>query len=158
MIGTNTSATRSASCWMGAFEPCACSTRRTIWASAVSRPTFVARKTKEPPRLSVAPMTVSRGPLSTGRLSPVSMLSSSAELPSSITPSTGTFSPGRTRTRSPTSTASIGTSCSAPALITRAVRACKPISAFMAALVWPLARASIQRPSRIRATMMTAVS
>src|SRR5215212_2043015 len=27
---------------IGAFEPCACSTRRTIWARVVSRPTFVA--------------------------------------------------------------------------------------------------------------------
>ena len=59
-------------------------------------------------------MTVSPVALSTGRLSPVSMLSSTAVAPSVTTPSTGTFSPGRTRTRSPTTTCSTGTSTSAP--------------------------------------------
>ena len=148
----------SASRCMGAFEPWASSTRRTICASVVSRPTLVARKTNEPTLLSVAPITVSPGPLSTGSDSPVSMLSSRAERPSTNTPSTGTFSPGRTRTRSPTCTASMGMSSSTPSRTTRAVRACKPISALIAAPVCFLARASSQRPSRISARMMTAVS
>jgi hypothetical protein len=103
-------------------------------------------------------MTSSPGAFSTGRLSPVSMLSSRAERPSTTTPSTGTFSPGRTRTRSPTRTASIGTSCSTPSRMTRAVLAWSPISALMAAPVCFLALASSQRPIRISATMMTAVS
>ena len=38
----------SARRWIGAFEPWASSTSRTIWASAVSRPTLVASKTKLP--------------------------------------------------------------------------------------------------------------
>ncbi len=46
--------------------------------------------------VSVAPITSSPAFLDAGRLSPVSMDSSTAELPSRITPSTGTFSPGRT--------------------------------------------------------------
>jgi len=53
--GTKTAATRSAIRWMGAFEPWASSTRRMIWASAVSAPIFVARKVKLPLRLIVAP-------------------------------------------------------------------------------------------------------
>ena len=36
--GTNQPVTRSATRWIGAFEPCARSTRATIWARAVSRP------------------------------------------------------------------------------------------------------------------------
>ena len=111
---------------------------------------------------SVAPMTVSPGCFSTGIDSPVSIDSSTDELPCSTTPSTGTFSPGRTRTASPTWTIATGTSRSTPvgwpfssSSTTRAVLACRPISRLMAALVWPLARASSQRPSRIRAMMMT---
>ena len=53
----------SASRWIGAFEPCASSTSRTIWASAVSLPTLVARKTKLPVLFSVAPMTCVARPL-----------------------------------------------------------------------------------------------
>ena len=143
---------------MGALEPWASSTRRTIWARAVSRPTLVARKRKEPLRLRVAPMTGSPGPFSTGRLSPVSMLSSRAERPSVSTPSTGTCSPGRTRTRSPTTTCCTGTSVSTPSRRTRAVRAWRPIRALIAAPVCSLARASSQRPSRTRAMTTTAVS
>ncbi len=57
-------------------------------------------------------MTSSPGPFPTGMDSPVSMDSSTAERPSVTTPSTGIFSPGRTITRSPTSTSSTGTSIS----------------------------------------------
>ena len=38
--GTKTAAMRSARRWIGAFEPCASVTSRTIWASAVSAPTW----------------------------------------------------------------------------------------------------------------------
>ena len=48
--GTKTSLIRSASRWIGALEPCARSTSSTIRASAVSRPTRVARNTNEPDR------------------------------------------------------------------------------------------------------------
>ena len=59
--------------------------------------------------LRVAPITrVARRPCSTGIGSPVSIDSSTCERPSSTTPSTGTFSPGRTRRRSPTCTWSSG--------------------------------------------------
>ena len=107
----------------------------------------------------VAPMTASPGPFSTGRLSPVSMLSSRAERPSVTTPSTGTFSPGadahQVAHRAPART---GTSVSTPSRRTRAVRAWRPIRALIAAPVCCLARASSQRPRRTRAMMITAVS
>ena len=55
--GTNQAETRSARRCMAGLPPWASSTRRMIWASAVSRPTAVARKMIDPVRLSVAPMT-----------------------------------------------------------------------------------------------------
>ena len=111
-----------------------------------------------PVRLMVAPMTVSPAALSTGRLSPVSMLSSTAVAPSVTTPSTGTFSPGRTRTRSPTTTCSTGTSTSAPSRSTRAVFGASPTRAVIAAAVCFLALASIHRPIRTSARMTSEVS
>src|SRR5437867_11318293 len=56
-IGTKNAATWSTSRAMGGFDPCASSTSRTIWASAVSAPTCVALKRKYPVLFSVAPMT-----------------------------------------------------------------------------------------------------
>ena len=67
----------------------------------VSCPTLVALKLKVPVLLIVAPTTVSPLFLSTGRLSPVTIDSSIEDSPSTITPSTGIFSPGRTLTISP---------------------------------------------------------
>ena len=52
--------------------------------------------------LSVPPITLSPGSLATGIDSPVTIDSSTVERPSITSPSTGTFSPGRTRSRSPT--------------------------------------------------------
>jgi len=138
---------------MGGFDPCACSTRRTICASAVSLPTREALKVKVPVVLSVPPMTSSPASLRTGIGSPVSIDSSTAEAPSTTTPSTGTFSPGRTRTRSPTATAAMGTSVSTPSRTTLAVRGCRPMSLRTASPVWPLARASSRRPRRINEMM-----
>ncbi len=47
-IGTKTAETRSANCAIGAFEPCASSTKRIIWDNVVSAPTFVASIWKAP--------------------------------------------------------------------------------------------------------------
>jgi hypothetical protein len=121
-IGTNQPVTLSARRWIGAFEPWASCTSRTIWARTVSRPTLVASNLKLPDVLRVPPMTSSPGDFVTGIGSPVTMLSSTAERPSRTTPSTGTFSPGRTVTRSPRRTSSMRMSTSAPARSTRAVR------------------------------------
>ena len=59
ITGTKMPEIRSANRWIGAFEPWACSTRRTIWARAVSLPTLVALKMNEPVLFSVAPITLS---------------------------------------------------------------------------------------------------
>ena len=80
--GTNQPVTRSATRWIGAFEPWARSTSATICESAVSRPTRSARMTKDPDAFIVAPMTRSPGPFSTGIDSPVSIDSSTVEAPS----------------------------------------------------------------------------
>ena len=79
----------------------------TICDSIVSRPTLSARITKPPDWLSVPAITLAPASLVTGIDSPVTSDSSSDERPSRITPSTGTFSPGRTRSLSPTARLSI---------------------------------------------------
>ena len=145
-------ATRSARRWMGALEPWASSTSWTIWASTVSRPTRVARNTKRPVVLSVAPMTSSPAPLRPAWLSPVSIDSSTADAPSVTTPSTGTFSPGRTRRdrrrdlvdrARPTSSSAHHAEPSAPG----------GRSAGVPRQVCDLARDSSQRPARISPTI-----
>ena len=127
-------------------------------ASAVSRPTRVARMTNVPVVLSVAPMTSSPGPLPAGIGSPVSSASSTADDPSTTRPSTGTLSPGRTRSRSPTTTESSGTSSSSSPRTMRAETGRSAASRRMAPVVWPFARASSQRPSRTSPMMIAALS
>ena len=92
---------RSASRCTSALPDCASSTSRAMRASAVSAPTRVARTTSRPPALMVAPVTASPGPTSTGTGSPVSIDASTAEVPSSTTPSVAICSPGRTTNRMP---------------------------------------------------------
>ena len=64
--------------------------------------------------------------------------SSTAELPSTMTPSTGMDWPGRTATRSPTRTSSTGISASAPSRRTVAVLGARSIRREMAWEVLPL--------------------
>lgn len=61
-MGTNTEDTLSAKAWMGALDICAFSTSRTIWESAVSEPTLVARTCK-PPGPSLVPRREQAGQL-----------------------------------------------------------------------------------------------
>ena len=143
---------------MGALEEDASSTRRIIWARVVSSPTRSASKVKKPERLMEAAATLSPGPLSTGRLSPVRALSSTAELPSSTTPSTGMAWPGRTTTWSPTRTSSTGISTSAPSRRTVAVLGERSMSRAMAAPVLPLDRVSRNLPRVIRVRIIPADS
>jgi hypothetical protein len=86
---------------MGARLRCASATICTICDKSVSEPTRSARMTSEPVPFTVAPITRSPACFSTGIDSPVTIDSSTALLPSNTTPSTGTFSPGRTRKTSP---------------------------------------------------------
>src|SRR5258708_2346831 len=65
-VGTKTALMRSARRWTGAVPDWASATSWAIWASWVSAPMRVARTTRRPPALTVAPTTVSPGPTSTG--------------------------------------------------------------------------------------------
>ncbi len=144
---------------MGARERWAWATIATIWDSRVSAPTLSARRMKAPVRL-MDPAT-RRAPLafSTGMDSPVTRLSSTAPEPSSTSPSTGTFSPGRTRRRSPRATWSMATSWSVPSgLIRRAVLGARCSRALMAPEVASRARSSSIWPRSTRTTITAAAS
>ena len=149
---------RSARRCIGAFEPCASSTRRTICASAVSRPTCVARKTNEPVLFSVAPMTWSPGPVHRQALAGQhALVERRAAL---VDHAVDRHLLARADAHQVADAARLRPACRAraPSRTTRAVRACRPISALIAAPVCFFARASSQRPSRISAMMMTPVS
>jgi hypothetical protein len=70
--------------------------------------------------LMEAPITSAPGDLATGMLSPVTIDSSTSDSPSSTTASTGTLAPGRTSSRSPTWTSTVGTSKALPSRNTTA--------------------------------------
>ena len=109
--------------------------------------------------LTVPPMTLAPGSFSTGIGSPEIIDSSTALRPSTTMPSTGTFSPGRTRSRSPGWTCSSGTSSSRPSgRTTRAVFGARPSSLRMAPLVWLRARSSSTWPSSTSTVTTAAVS
>ena len=100
---------RSASPTIFALPASADWTRRIIRWIELSSPTLTASMSKEPNWFTVPLDTSSPGPLSTGRDSPVITAWLMEVWPDRITPSTGTVSPGRTRSRSPTRTCSAGT-------------------------------------------------
>ena len=130
----------------------------TICASSVSAPTFSARITKPPVWFIVPDVTFAPGALATGIGSPVTMDSSTVPLPSVSSPSTGTFSPGRTRSSSPTWMASIWTVSSEPSGPTRtAVLGARSRRALMAPEVFSRARSSSTWP-RSTSTVITAAA
>ena len=157
--GTNTLATLSTNPWIGARERCAWATMSTMRANTVSSPTWAACITKPPVWLTVPPVTASPTFFSWGIGSPVIMDSSRVERPSTISPSTGTFSPGRTRNLSPVFSSSSDTSSSSPASLIRfAVGGARSNKDLSACEVCPRARASITWPSRTRVMMTAATS
>ena len=104
-------------------------------------------------------MSLSPARLVTGIGSPVSIDSSTALLPSTTAPSTGTFSPGRTRSVSPTCTWVSGTSSSLPsALMRRAVFGARPSSDLIAAEVCERALSSSIWPSSVSEMITAAAS
>ena len=107
---------------------------------------------------SVPAMTFASGSLVTGIDSPVTIDSSTDERPSMTTPSTGIFSPGRTRKMSPTATSSSGISSSVPSRTRRAVFGARSISARIAPEVCSRARNSSTCPSRTSTVMTAAAS
>ena len=128
---------------------------RTMRERVDSAPMAVVCTSSRPSALTAPPVTASPGCLATGRLSPVIRDSSTSLAPSVTVPSTGMRSPGRTTTRSPTLTWASGRSTSPDAVRTRATSGRRALSAWMAAVVCRLARASSHLPSSTR-VMMTA--
>ena len=121
-MGTNTPEIWSARRWTGALPAWASATMRPICASVVSEPTRVARTSRDPHVLTVAPVTASPGAASTGTDSPVRREVSRAEDPSMMTPSVATFSPGRTAKRSPTCRDEAGTTLSVRSPVSGSMR------------------------------------
>ena len=157
-IGTNTLAIRSTSRPMGGLLIWAERTMRMMRASVVSSPNRLTRRTKAPERFMVPPVTVSPTSRATDSGSPVSMDSSMVVRPSVITPSMGTFSPGRTRTRSPTRSRDTGMVTWPADRETWAVVARRPMRALIASLVVRLARVSRACPSWRKARIITEAS
>jgi hypothetical protein len=107
----------------------------------------------------VPPMTLSPTAFVTGMDSPVTIDSSTALRPSITLPSTGIFSPGRTRRRSPMTTSSSGTSLSVPlAAMRRAVFGARSSRARIAPPVLSRARSSSTCPSSTSTVMTAAAS
>ncbi len=92
--GTKTLLTRSPSLWILARLLWARSTAAMMCARAVSSPVAVTRINSRPLRLTVPEYSRLPTVLSTGSDSPVSMDSSTAESPSTTSPSVGTVVPG----------------------------------------------------------------
>jgi hypothetical protein len=108
--------------------------------------------------LIVAPVTRSPG-FFAPEGSPVIMDSSTFDEPSRQTASTGIFSPGRTRSLSPTCTSPSGTSTSRPSDSMRsAVFGASASSLRIAWLVSPMARSCMTSPSITSVTITAAAS
>jgi len=144
--------------WIGARERCASLTILTICDSSVSEPRARAHHESSGsvhgPAVTFVPES-----FSTGIGSPLIIDSSTELWPSTTVPSTGIFSPGRTRSLSSTCTWSSGTSASPPWSSSRfAVLGARPSSARIAPLVWLRARSSNTCPRSTRATITAAGS
>ena len=144
---------------MGARLRWASLTICTIRATSVSRPTRSARITKLPAPFMVPPVTVSPSVFATGNGSPVTIDSSTVVAPERTEPSTGTFSPGRTRSRSPGATRCSGTSSTEPSSrSSRAVSGARASNDRMASPVRARARNSSTWPRSTRVTITAADS
>jgi hypothetical protein len=108
--------------------------------------------------LIVAPTTGEPGALCTGRLSPVTIDSSTSDSPSSTTPSAAILAPGRTSSRSPSFTSAVGISTSWPPRMTTAFGGARSSSARIASLAPPRARISNQCPSNTNEASTVAAS
>ena len=158
--GVHHSANRSTKRCVGARDAAASSTSLTMRATVLSDAPRVVRIRSSPASAFTDPAnTVSPGPRATGTLSPVTVLSSKADLPSTISPSHGTRSPGRTWTMSPTASRTAATSSTPPPTPSRrAVRGMRPPRARMPARARPAATLSNISPIAKRSTTVAASS
>ena len=180
--------TRSASLEMGALLSPASFTSFTMRLRVLSSPTLVARMRKDADGFMLPAISSSPSCLSTGTLSPVMWLWSSATVTSdqltstfglrhssvsqtsppcrgggaasypSSTPSTGMRSPGRISSTSPICTSAVLITSSASPRMTVTSSGVSAISFSMAAVVFFLARASKNLPSVISVNIITADS
>ena len=115
-----------------------------------------------PVKFRVAPVTCAPNCFVTGIDSPVSIDSSTLELPAIISPSTGIFSPAQTTMRSPTckSSTAIGICSSPSALLTNnlALAGCNSIKARIALEALPLALSNKACPSNTNPSSITGSS
>ncbi|MNL21256.1 hypothetical protein D3C87_1425360 [compost metagenome] len=124
----------------------------------VSPPTFSALNLKLPFWLIVPANTLSPSFLATATGSPVIILSSTNEVPSYTTPSTGIFSPDLTKIWSAICTSATAISFSPFAVIIITVLGCKPTNFLMADEVLDLALSSSNLPSIIKTIITAAAS
>ena len=143
---------------MGALEVPAERTSLTILDRTVSSPTFSARMRTTFPRLTVALVTASPTPTSTGKLSPVTADLSANVLPSTITPSAGKLSPCFTTAISPTASSRSGMTKSSPARSTVTVSGASRSSFSTSSPVFFLERASSHLPSVTKVRIIAADS
>jgi hypothetical protein len=108
--------------------------------------------------LTVAPVTASPTPTSTGTDSPVSNEASTADDPATTTPSVATFSPGRTTNSSPTMSSLKGIRTSTEPRKTATSLAPRCNNARSAAPERRLALASAYRPASRNVVIAAAVS
>ena len=145
-------AARSASRWARELEDCASSTRRLMPARVVSSPTAVT-STRRPESVAMVPaMTRSPSPRRTVVDSPVTIDSSMLADPSATRPSAGTDAPGRTTTRSPTTSSAGSTWTVSPSRTTSAVSGRRAASAVRAEAVCAVERISTQWPNSMMTT------
>jgi hypothetical protein len=145
-------AARSARCCVRERDDCASATSRMMPESLVSSPLAVTSTRSDPSPLTVPATTASPSPRSTGRDSPVTAASSSVLAPERITPSTGTLSPGRTRTRSPSRSSLVAHALLAAVDEARGGVGQQLRELTSAPLAWSMERISIQWPSSMIVT------
>ena len=162
IAGTKTEAMRSAVRAIRAFVDCASSTITITRARTVSFDARVATTSSTPSAFIVPATTRSPARLTTGSGSPVSIDASISLSPRTTSPSTGTRSPGRIRTRMPGVTSSTGISRSVSRAlsisITRTNGTTNAPRARIASLARAVARASSNRPSNTKTRMIAAAS
>src|SRR5699024_2613935 len=123
------------------------------WDKEESSPVFSTCIVSDPSLLTEPPITSSPLYFSTGTDSPVSMDSSIADLPSTIVPSTGIFSPGFTSTRSSCFNSDNGTSYTLSFASNVCASCGMSLTSCSSALEAPITeRISIQCPSNIMST------
>ena len=143
---------------VGARVASASSTRRMMRAIVLSSWALVTRTLRAASVLIDPAKTGSPGPFVLGTLSPVTGLSSMPEDPSTISPSEGMRSPGRTRTSWPTSRFAAGTSRGTPSSSSLAVLGTRSASARMPCRALPAATPSSSSPTANRKTTTAASS